>query len=105
MTSFSGSIPSAFAKGSDVTVTAQIMNLLPTQSPTSKTKSIKLGKSPLKPSNESLLEHYKYEKQSKVSSGHLTLSELYARGESIISLHNSGSSGVKKNQAQNSTST
>ena len=77
------------------------MNLLPTQSPSSKAKSIKLGKSPLKPSNESLLEHYKYEKQSKVSSGHLSLSELYARGEGIISMH---SSIANKNQAQKSNS-
>jgi len=48
------------------------LNLVPistNSSPDRKKNS--LNKSPLKPSNESLLEHYKYEKQSKqmVTSG------------------------------------
>lgn len=37
-------------------------------SPTKLSTGHKLQLSPLKPSNESLLEHYKYEKQSKGSS-------------------------------------
>ena len=45
----------------------------------------KLQKSPLKPSNDSLLEHYKYEKQSKGSAAAPTLSDLFARGEAILS--------------------
>lgn len=60
-------------------------------------------KSPLKPSNESLLEHYKYEKQSKSSAKggssatQQQLQDLMAQGEGILSHHGSANKSAHKN--------
>ena len=102
MTSFTGKIPSSEGHKKDALEAPHILNFYPASSTASPDSKLgKLAKSPLKPSNESLLDHYKYEKQSKGSSGHHSLSDLYTRGEGvlgegILSQHNNNSSSKKQ---------
>lgn len=94
MTSFTGMMPppEMLGRKSDaVTHPPQIKNLQ-FASPN------KLAKSPLKPSNESLLEHYKYEKLHKTGSNDKknSIHELYNRSELMLQNASSNQSSATK---------